>query len=123
MLKEMIIAGAGGFIGTSARYAVSRLTAGWAVTPFPIGTFAVNMLGCLLIGVLAALAERGGLLSQNASILLITGVCGGFTTFSTFSNEMLVMLQSRQYVVCGIYFLLSVLLGVALVWVGRSIVH
>ena len=119
----MIIAGAGGFIGTSARYAVSRLTAGWAVTPFPSGTFAVNMLGCLLIGVLAALAERGGLLSQNASLLLITGVCGGFTTFSTFSNEMLVMLQSRQYVVCGIYFLLSVLLGVALVWVGRSIVH
>ena len=119
----MIIAGAGGFIGTSARYAVSRLTAGWTVTPFPTGTFAVNMLGCLLIGVLASLAERGGLLSQNASILLITGVCGGFTTFSTFSNEMLVMLQSRQYVVCGIYFLLSVLLGVALVWAGRSIVH
>ena len=55
----MIIAGAGGFIGTSARYAVSKLTAGWAVTPFPTGTFAVNMLGCLLIGVLAALAERG----------------------------------------------------------------
>ena len=119
----MIIAGAGGFIGTSARYVVSKLTAGWTVAPFPTGTFAVNMLGCLLIGVLAALAERGGLLSQNASILLITGVCGGFTTFSTFSNEMLVMLQSRQYVVCGIYFLLSVLLGVALVWVGRSIVH
>ena len=123
MLKEMMIAGAGGFIGTCGRYAVSRLTATWAVAPFPMGTFAVNMLGCLLIGVLAGLAERGGVISQNASLLLITGVCGGFTTFSTFSNEMFAMIQLRQYMTCGIYFVLSVVLGVSLVWAGRSILH
>lgn len=119
----MMIAGAGGFIGTCGRYAVSRLTATWAVAPFPMGTFAVNMLGCLLIGVLAGHAERGGVISQNASLLLITGVCGGFTTFSTFSNEMFAMIQSRQYVVCGIYFVLSVVIGGSLVWAGRSILH
>lgn len=123
MLKEMMIAGAGGFIGTCGRYAVSRLTATWAVAPFPMGTFAVNMLGCLLIGVLAGLAERGGVISQNASLLLITGVCGGFTTFSTFSNEMFAMIQLRQYMTCGIYFVLSVVIGVSLVWAGRSILH
>lgn len=123
MLKEMMIAGAGGFIGTCGRYAVSRLTVTWAVAPFPMGTFAVNMLGCLLIGVLAGLAERGGVISQNASLLLITGVCGGFTTFSTFSNEMFAMIQLRQYMTCGIYFVLSVVIGVSLVWAGRSILH
>ena len=123
MLKEMMIAGAGGFIGTCGRYALSRLTATWAVLPFPMGTFAVNMLGCLLIGVLAGLAERGGVISQNASLLLITGVCGGFTTFSTFSNEMFAMIQLRQYMTCGIYFVLSVVIGVSLVWAGRSILH
>ena len=123
MLKEMMIAGAGGFIGTCGRYAVSRLTATWAVAPFPMGTFAVNMLGCLLIGVLAGLAERGGVISQNTSLLLITGVCGGFTTFSTFSNEMFAMIQLRQYMTCGIYFVLSVVIGVSLVWAGRSILH
>lgn len=123
MLKEMMIAGAGGFIGTCGRYAVSRITSSWTVLSFPMGTFAVNMLGCLLIGVLAGLAERGGVISQNASLLLITGVCGGFTTFSTFSNEMFAMIQLRQYMTCGIYFVLSVVIGVSLVWAGRSILH
>ena len=117
MIKSMLLAGLGGFFGSCARYLVSRLTAAWAVTPFPIGTFAVNVIGCMLFG----LAQRTNLISQNIGLLLITGFCGGFTTFSTFSNEILVLAQAKQWVVCAAYLVLSIVAGVAMVWLGRTI--
>lgn len=123
MIKSMLIAGAGGFIGTCGRYLISRLTAGWPVSPFPIGTFIVNTLGCLAIGILFGLAQRTNLLSQNLTTLLITGFCGGFTTFSTFSNEIFLLIQSRQWVCCIAYILLSIATGIAMVFLGRNIIQ
>ena len=117
----MLLAGLGGFFGSCARYLVSRLTAAWAVTPFPIGTFAVNVIGCLLIGMLFGMAQRTNLISQNIGLLLITGFCGGFTTFSTFSNEILVLAQAKQWVVCAAYLVLSVVAGMAMVRLGRTL--
>ena len=121
MIKSMLLAGVGGFFGSCARYLVGRLTAGWAVTPFPIGTFAVNIIGCLLIGMLFGLAQRTNLVSQNINLLLITGFCGGFTTFSTFSNEIFILAQAKQWIVCATYLLLSIVAGVSMVWLGRAI--
>ncbi|MGM9802542.1 MAG: fluoride efflux transporter CrcB [Muribaculaceae bacterium] len=123
MLKAALIAGAGGFIGSSCRYLMGRLTAHLTMTHFPIATLAVNVLGCLIIGILFGIAERANIVSQNMSLLLITGFCGGFTTFSTFSNEMFLMIQSRQWMHCTLYFSLSVICGLAMVWLGRIIVQ
>lgn len=115
------MAGLGGFIGSSGRYIVGRLTTQWLTAPFPIGTLLVNIIGCLLIGILVGLSQRSNILSQNMSTLLITGFCGGFTTFSTFSNETLSLMQSRQLAYGITYILASVLLGIFMVWIGKSI--
>ncbi len=83
MLKGMLIAGAGGFLGTCLRYLTGRFFQSVAPSGIlPWGTFAVNMLGCLLIGVCCGWAERNGWLSPAVHLFLVTGFCGGFTTFS-----------------------------------------
>ena len=83
MVKEILYIGAGGFIGSVLRYLVSQLmkqTGGG----FPWGTLIVNLLGCLLIGILGGLISRNGNISHNLALFLTVGLCGGFTTFSTY---------------------------------------
>ena len=116
----MLLAGLGGFFGSCTRYLVSRLTAAWAVTPFPIGTFAVNVIGSLLIGMLFGLAQRTNLISQNIGLLLITGFCGGFTTFSTFMNENY-LLGKDNLMMLAIYTVASLALGMGALVVGYKI--
>ncbi len=117
----MLIAGCGGFAGTCCRYLTGRLCAVLTTMTFPISTFAVNALGCLLIGLLCGLSERTGIITQGHGLLLITGFCGGFTTFSTFANDIWV-LGAKGDVLTGILYLVAtVVAGVALVWAGRWI--
>lgn len=122
MFKSMLIAGLGGFFGTCARYLVGVLAKHMFVTVFPVGTFAVNVVGSFVIGLLYGLAERHGLLSGNMSLLLITGFCGGFTTFSSFADDGFLMLQQRHWSMLLLYFGLSLALGVLMVWIGRGVV-
>lgn len=122
MYKAMLIAGIGGFIGTCGRFLIGKLAHHLFASPFPYGTFAVNVIGCFLIGLLFGLAEKTQLLSANLSLLLITGFCGGFTTFSTFSDELFLFLQQRQWGYFTLYLSLSIILGVVMVWVGRSLI-
>src|SRR4051812_26749834 len=84
-MKEMLLVAAGGGLGACARYAMS----GWvlhftAQSKLPWGTFSVNVLGCLVAGILMALAEKYELISPEARLFLFTGILGGFTTFSAF---------------------------------------
>ena len=102
MFKAMLIAGAGGFIGTCLRYLVGKLAHYVFSSPFPWGTFAVNIIGSFVIGIFFGMAEKAHLISANMNVFLITGFCGGFTTFS--------------------YLVLSIVLGIVLVWLGRSVV-
>jgi CrcB protein len=120
MIKAMIIAGIGGFLGTCGRFLTGKLAQMLFATSFPLGTMAVNLAGCLLIGVLYGLAERHQLINAQMSLLLITGFCGGFTTFSTFANDGLLLLQNRHWLHVLLYVVGSVVLGILCVWGGRS---
>ena len=119
----MLIAGAGGFAGTCGRFLIGRWCAGLFHGPFPAGTFVVNMAGCFLFGLFFGLLERSNLLTSAESVLLITGFCGGFTTFSAFANEMLELGGKGEWFTFIIYLLASLVMGVLMVWAGRAIIR
>ena len=117
MVKDIIIVGIGSGIGGICRYLISLL-ANHTGNGFPWATFAVNVAGCLLIGILWGLTTRFQHLSPTFSLLLMAGFCGGFTTFSTFSKEALTMLQTNNYLLCLLYVVGSVVLGIMAVGLG-----
>lgn len=121
MIKMMLVAGAGGFIGTCLRYLTARLCQLLVVGIFPLATFAVNVVGSFLIGLLYGWVERSGAVSPLLTTLFITGFCGGYTTFSSFANDTFTLVQGRHWLVMGLYTLLSVVSGVGMVWLGRTI--
>lgn len=95
-LTSFLLVGCGGFIGSALRYAVTLL--GQRIsTSYPHGTLWANIGGCLLLGVLTALAGRTGTLAPPVRLLLATGLCGGFTTMSTFTHEALVFIERAAY--------------------------
>lgn len=119
MLKNILLVGAGSFFGGALRYIVSLLvkyTGG-----FPWATFTVNLLGCLLIGVLWGIFSRCANASQQLVLFLSVGFCGGFTTFSTFSKESLQLIQSGNWLYFSLYVAGSILLGLLLIAVGYQI--
>ena len=122
MFKAMIIAGLGGFIGTCLRFLTGKFFHAVPTSAFPWGTFSVNVIGSFLIGIFFGLAERSNVISPSMNVFLITGFCGGFTTFSSFADDMYLMLQQRHWLSFGLYVGLSFLLGLAMVWLGRSMV-
>lgn len=87
MFKAMIIAGLGGFIGTCLRFLTGKLAHVITVSAFPWGTFAVNIIGSFVIGIFFGLAEKTHVISPSMNVFLITGFCGGFTTFSSFADD------------------------------------
>ena len=122
MFKAMIIAGLGGFIGTCLRFLTGKFFHAVTSSAFPWGTFSVNVIGSFVIGIFFGLAERSNVISPSMNVFLITGFCGGFTTFSSFAGGMYLMLQQRHWMSLGLYVGLSFLLGLAMVWLGRSLV-
>ena len=119
MIKAMFLAGLGGAIGTCLRYLTGRLCNLFVVGGFPLATFVVNVVGSLFIGLLFGFGERHHAFSPAASALLITGFCGGFTTFSSFANDIYMLLQGRHWPMLIFYALLSLVLGVGMVCLGR----
>lgn len=91
MFKEIIIAGCGGFVGTAGRYLVGKWSSGMWHGAFPMGTFLVNIIGCFIIGLFFGLLEKAHVMTPSENVLLITGFCGGFTTFSSFADDMWVL--------------------------------
>lgn len=122
MIKAMLIAGLGGFVGTCLRYLTGRLCHLWQLGGFPLGTFAVNVVGSFIIGALLGLAERNNFITPTMNVLLVTGFCGGFTTFSSFADDIFLMLQQRHWTMFALYTGFSLILGVIMVWAGRAAV-
>lgn len=122
MFKAMLVAGLGGFMGTCLRFLTGKLAHFVCHSAFPWGTLTVNVAGSLLIGILFGLAEKNQLVSPTMNLLLITGFCGGFTTFSTFSDDLYLLLQQKQTAWFVLYLAGSLLLGLLMVWLGRWLV-
>jgi CrcB protein len=114
MIKSLVIVGLGGMVGTMGRYLISI----WMIRPadqLPLGTLTVNLLGSFIIGILIAISARH---TETWRLLLITGFCGGFTTFSTFSLENLKLLQTGNFSLFAQYTLVSLVGGLLFVYLG-----
>jgi len=114
------VIGAGSFIGGICRYLLSQFIQAKFLSAFPFGTLGVNILGCFLIGIVFGLSERGTV-NQEWRLFLATGLLGGFTTFSAFSNETVAMLRDGQVGYAFAYIASSILLGVMATFTGIAI--
>ena len=118
MLKQLLLIGTGGFIGSVARFLISRLNTRIEWFSIPIGTLTVNVLGSLLIGFLIGISEKSPVLTVEWRMFLMVGLCGGFTTFSSFSGENLVLMKNGQILPLLLYTGLSIFLGFIAVYLG-----
>jgi CrcB protein len=118
MSRILIIIGAGGFIGSICRYLSQQFFQKHFPSSFPYGTMWVNIAGCFLIGVIYALSEKGNILTPEWRLFLVTGFCGGFTTFSTFSYENIALLRDGEYFYAAIYSGVSVFGGIIAAFFG-----
>ena len=122
-MKDILLVGIGGFIGSVARYKLGGLVLHVAAQQrFPYSTFAVNVLGCLVMGLLAGAAARYEVFGPGTRLLLFTGVLGGFTTFSAFGLEATQLIRRGEFGVAALYAGSSVVLGIAAVWVGIRVI-
>jgi len=119
MLRSILLVGLGGFIGSVLRFLTSKYLQENLMSTFPWPTFLVNIIGSLLIGIIFGLSERGQLFSSDLRLFLTVGICGGFTTFSSFSNDAFLMLQDREMIRFVLYTGLSFTLGIFFVFIGR----
>lgn len=122
MLKNILLVALGGAAGSVARYLLSKAIQDTAATAFPWGTMAVNVAGCLLIGLFYGLASGDGTrLGADLKLMLTVGFCGGFTTFSTFANESLTLAKTGDALLSAAYIGLSVALGMLAVMAGAQL--
>lgn len=120
-MKQLALVFLGGGLGSVLRYFFSKFLNN-PETGIPFGTFAANILGSLLIGIILGLALKNETLSQNTVLFLATGFCGGFTTFSTFAYENHLFLKSGDLMSFAFYTIASFVVGFAMVFFGMWLV-
>ncbi len=120
-MKLLMVIGAGSFLGGIARYLISVWMQSRFLSSFPYGTLTVNLVGCFLIGIVYALADRGNF-GVEWRLFLATGILGGFTTFSSFSHETFSMLRDGQALHALAYAGTSVFAGLVATYVGITII-
>jgi CrcB protein len=123
-MQKLLIIFVGGGLGSIARYLISKAIKEQFISAFPWSTFTVNIVGCFLIGIFISLVERYRL-NPIWSLLLATGFCGGFTTFSSFAYENYALLKEEDYLIVFVYSMMSILWGLAATflafWIVRKI--
>lgn len=115
-MLNILAVGAGGFLGSVFRYLISLIPVSEA-TVFPIKTFIINIIGCIAIGVIAVSVSRNVEMGPQMLLFMKVGLCGGFTTFSTFALETADLMKAGHMGAALLYVLLSVLIGVAVIFV------
>lgn len=114
MLRQLLLVALGGAIGSALRYLTALLLARHYTGSIPLATLAVNLVGCFIIGLLIGLCSD----TSHLRLLFITGFCGGFTTFSTFTAESYSMFREGSYGLALLYIAGSVLIGLLALWLG-----
>lgn len=123
VLLNVMLVGPGGFVGALLRYGLSGVIhRKLSLTTFPYGTLAVNLIGCLLIGVVAGLAESRQVVGPEFRRFMLIGLLGGFTTYSTFGYESFAMMRDAEYLRAILNVGVHVILGLALVWAGYGLI-
>lgn len=121
MKYNILFVGIGGMLGSIARYLTTVFFTKMFISHVPYGTFAVNILGCLVIGFIYGLALRFSWLTPEWRLFLATGICGGYTTFSSFALENVQLLQQANYTTFALYSIASFILGLAAVFGGIAL--
>lgn len=122
MIRTMILIGLGGGIGSIFRYLTSVVISKYFHSNFPLATLVVNILGCFLIGLLLGLFDRHQLTNPSLKFLFLTGFCGGFTTFSAFASENIILFQSGYSLTAFLYIAISILVCLFAVWLGLNLI-
>jgi CrcB protein len=119
-MRILLLIGTGSFIGGVLRYSLSQFIQTKFLSAFPFGTLGVNILGCFAIGLVFGLSERTNI-SPEMRLFLATGICGGFTTFSAFSNETFSLMRDGQLLYASAYITSSVLFGLLATFFGYAL--
>ncbi len=123
MLRTILLVGTGGFIGSVMRYLVQVFVERGLSSTFPLGTLIANVAGSFIIGIIFALAEKGNLMSAEWRIFLAVGVCGGFTTFSSFAYNNFMMIKEQSFLQLLLNIGGSLFLGILAVYIGVILVR
>lgn len=120
-MKQVLFVGLGGAAGSILRYLTSIITMKYYSTSFPIATLIVNVVGCFVAGLIFGLISQDTTEAQNLKLLLLTGFCGGFTTFSAFALENVKLMNSGNTTTAVVYTGTSIAAGLLAVWIGLLI--
>jgi fluoride exporter len=120
-MKPLLIIGIGGALGSMCRYLAQVCVGKYTTLAFPFGTLVVNLTGCFLIGILFGMSNKYAWMTMEWRLFLITGICGGYTTFSSFSLESMTLMRQGNYTYLFLYILGSVTVGLLATIAGSSL--
>lgn len=119
---ECLFVGIGGFIGSVCRYLIGLIPVS-SSNGFPVKTLVINVAGAFAIGLIAAAVTKNAAIDQRLILLLKTGICGGFTTFSTFALEVTDLIRAGSFITAAAYIALSIVLGTAAVFAAEALMN